>query len=142
LYCDGDLIGGMSLSKHHRNNVEMTLNRLCFRKGFQIVGGASKLLSHCKEWAKTQGYSKIISWSDNRWSSGNVYEKMGFKLEKDLPPDYSYVYLKGKAKRYSKQSKKKSNTGCPKDKTEVEWMTELGYARIWDCGKKRWVFKI
>ena len=38
----------------------------------------------------------------------------------------------------TKQSQKKSNTNCPKDKTEYLWAKERGFARIWDCGKKRW----
>ncbi len=36
---------------------------------------------------------------------------------------------------------KKSNTGCPEDKTEKEWCLENGYVRIWDCGKKRWSYE-
>lgn len=26
--------------------------------------------------------------------------------------------------------------------TEKELAESLGYARIWDCGKKRWVYKV
>jgi hypothetical protein len=65
---------------------------------------------------------------------------MGFILEKELAPDYSYVLLSNPKIRIPKQKMKKKNINCPKNKTESEFTKELGYSRIWDCGKKRWVF--
>ena len=88
------------------------------------------------------GYKDLISWSDNRWSQGRVYEKMGFTLDSELPQDYSYVNVKRPIERLSKQSQKKSNTNCPEGMTEKEWAEERGLARIWDCGKKRWKLEI
>lgn len=141
IFNNGELLGVMSLGRHHRSN-DLVLNRLCFKFGVQVLGGASKLFSRCLKWCEGR-HEKIITWSDNRWSSGKIYEKLGFTLEKELPPDYSYVVARGgSVKRLSKQSCKKSNKGCPVDKTEREWMAELGYARMWDCGKKRWVFNL
>jgi len=45
-------------------------------------------------------------------------------------------------KRISKQSQAKNKNGCPINTTEREWCLELGLARIWDCGKKRWIYEI
>jgi hypothetical protein len=106
---------------------------MCFKPNIQVVGGASKLL------ASLRGDQPIISWSDNRWSQGNVYKEMGFTLGQELPQDYSYVDLKKPYRRISKQSQKKSNTNCPTSLTERQWCAERGLARIWDCGKKRWI---
>jgi hypothetical protein len=103
-----------------------------------VVGGAQKLFKACKSWAINSGTNKIISWSDNRWSQGTVYEKLGFQLDKELNVDYSYVDLKNPIKRLSKQSQKKSNTQCPANITEREWSIQRGLSRIWDCGKTRW----
>lgn len=141
LYYKDELVGALSLGKHHRKNSpqEIVLSRLCFKMNYQIIGGASKLLKHALNWSKLHGYSKLISWSDNRWSNGNVYLKLGFTLEEELKPDYSYVDMKSPKQRLSKQSQKKSNTHCPKNKTENEKAAEDRLARIWDCGKKRWV---
>lgn len=141
LYYNDVLVGCMSLAKHHRTNNDLVLDRLCFHSGYQIVGGSAKLLNACKSWAKSD-YEKIITWSDNRWGSGDVYSRLGFVLDKELGPDYSYVNMKSGAKRRSKQSMKKSKINCPEDKTEVEYCLELGYARIWDCGKKRWIISL
>ena len=143
LFYNNTLIGAMSLGKHHRENNgnRIILNRLCFKIGIQVIGGASKLLKHCLSWCNKNNYNTIISWSDNRWSVGKIYEKLGFVLDKELPPDYSYVN-NSKHIRINKQSCKKKNIKCPTNKTEKEWLLNNGFARIWDCGKKRWLYRI
>lgn len=135
---DDELIGLLVLGRHHRKIEVKTITRLCFKSGVQIVGGVSKLLKACKQYCKDNNISELVTWSDNRWSEGNTYKKTGFSLDAELPPDYSYVNLKSSKKRISKQSQKKSKTGCPMNKTEREWCAEHDLARIWDCGKKRW----
>jgi hypothetical protein len=139
LFYNDNLVGVITGGHHHRNEDSsvLILNRLAFKEGYQIVGGSSKLLKNLTDYAKTNNYSKIISWSDNRWSEGNVYKKMGFMLEKELGPDYSYV--KG-ASRIDKQScqKKKLLKENAVGNTETEMAHSLNYYKIWDCGKKRW----
>lgn len=128
LYAD-ELVAAISINSHHRQE-GLVLDRLAFKKGIAIHGGSSKLFKRCK----TLG--KIISWSDNRWSTGQVYKKLGFEGE-ELDPDYSYASRK---KRLSKQSCMKSKIGCPDSLTEKEFMNSKGYSRIWDCGKIRWTW--
>ena len=139
---ENELVGVMSLGRHHRNYDFLVLDRLCFKNGVQIVGGASKLFSTCVEWAKTTNYKEILSFSDNRWSLGRVYNALNFGMVKDYNPDYSYVDIKLPNKRWSKQSQKKTLTDCPDELTEYDWAHHRGLARIWDCGKKRWIFKL
>lgn len=132
-----ELVGCLSIGNHHRSN-HIVINRLCFKGGVKIIGGSAKLFSACKRWCRENGFDQIATWSDNRWSEGDVYLKNGFSMDRELPPDYSYVDTKRRGKRLSKQSMKKSNTHCPKNITEKKWAEENGLARIWDCGKKRW----
>lgn len=140
LFNGTDICGAMSFGRHNRNYDVLTLDRLCFKDGIQIVGGASKLFNSCIERSKKEGYNEVISFSDNRWSIGKVYQALNFTLDKECKPDYSYVYINREIKRLSKQSQKKSAVNCPADLTELEWATERNLARIWDCGKKRWKF--
>lgn len=142
LYHADELCGVISLGRHNRQYNALVLDRLCFKHGTQVVGGASKLFSRCVEWAKAQGHQEIISFSDNRWSLGNVYEALKFEMIKDYRPDYSYVDVKKPNERISKQSQKKGVTDCPDGMTEYDWAHTRGLARIWDCGKKRWLFRI
>lgn len=143
LFHEEKLLGLISGNRHHRQGFKnvLVLNRLVFKSDISIPGGASKLLKELIKYAKENNYDKIISWSDNRWSEGNVYKKMGFIMEKELPVDYSYVK---KENRYSKQSNQKKHLlkkGAI-GKTESEMALSLGLYRIWDCGKKRWSIDI
>ena len=136
IFYKDELMGVMTASPHHRQNNDVAvLDRLVFKSEIKILGGASKLLKQLKNIAKSMGFNKIISWSDNRWSQGGVYKSMGFTLETDLPPDYSYVKAN---RRFSKQSMKKSALEQQSGLTEKELRRNQGYDWIWDCGKKRW----
>ena len=137
LYSGESLIAVMTFGGHHRQGNEViVLDRFVIKSGYSIVGGASKLLKNALRYLPK---GEITSWSDNRWSQGNVYAKLGFTLGGELNPDYSYYDSRiAKSARVSKQSQMKKRTGCPKEKTEKEWSLENGLWRIWDCGKKRW----
>jgi hypothetical protein len=124
-----------------RDNKSLELNRFCSLDTCIIPGIASKLFSFfIKEYSPT----KIISFSDNRYSSGNVYPILGFTKEKELPADYSYVQSQSN-RRYHKfafsKSKILKNHKFDSTMTEWEMMQALGYDRIWDCGKIKWVWE-
>ena len=110
---------------------------MCFKDNIKILGGSQKLFKAAKNWAIENNHTSIISWSDNRWSQGKVYEHLGFKLDKELGADYSYVDLKNPKIRLSKQSQKKKENQL---QTESQMAHEKGLAKIWDCGKKRWIY--
>jgi DNA-binding CsgD family transcriptional regulator len=137
------LVAVITGGRHHRGNASeaLILDRLCVISGMHIPGAASKLLKSLRKYAADNGHNKIVSWSDNRWSEGNVYKTLGFALDGDLSPDYSYTKNR---KRFSKQSCTKTNLRKRGGigQTEPELATSLGYNRIYDCGKKRWVLDI
>ncbi len=139
LFYKDELVGVMTFGTHHRDTDKLVLDRLCFKEDVSVAGGSSRLFKHL---LMTSQATSVISWSDNRWSQGNVYKSLGFTLDEELGPDYSYVDLKKCDKRISKQSQMKKNTGCPEDKTEHEFALEQGLARIYDCGKKRWLYTV
>jgi len=143
LIYNNEIVASMTVSKHHRQNIEgnpLILNRLCFKNGYTIQGGASKLFKYLKNWAIGEGYDRIISWSDSCWTEGKIYEILDFELVKEYDPDYFY-WDSINNKYLSKQSQKKSNTGCPKEITEKEWALQKGLFRIWNCGKKLWQYE-
>lgn len=148
LYHGDELVSVMTFS-NTRSNTSGTidLNRFCTKIDTRVVGGASKLLKYFIR-NKSNGITTIVSFSDNRYSTGKLYESIGFTMEKIIPPDYSYT--KNYRNRHHKALFRKNNLiskfGLDEDyvksKTEWELMQELGYDRIWDCGKKRWVMYI
>jgi len=145
IFYKDELLGVLSLGRHNRDNRDnrlIVLDRLCFKTGWRVVGGASKLFSKAKEWALDNGFYSILSFSDERLSIGTVYERLGFTLDCVLPPDYLYIKKDDLGVAFSKQSQRKKNTGCPTGTTEKEWAEKKGLVQAYDAGKKRWIFRL
>jgi len=108
------------------------VNLVRFSSSLSITGGCSRIV---KYYFTNYPCEFIVSFADLRWSNGDMYFLMGFTEISRVPPMQSYVgnhyYV-----RYSKQAfpRKKIN---PDNLPITEWdrMKELGYDRIWDCGK-------
>jgi len=130
------------MNKKQNKKDEYELKRFCTSSKYIISGIANRLLSF---FIKKYNPKKIISFADRRWTlnkNNNLYVNLGFKLTKILPPDYTYYNSKiSRYKRLHKFSfgksslKKKYPEIYNENKTEWEMMQELGYDRIWDCGK-------
>lgn len=108
--------------------------------GSSVVGGASKLLTY---FIKNYKPKFIVSYSDNRWSQGHLYETLGF--EKISKPTIGYWYVDSysyRLHRFNFTKKELVKAGNDPSKTEWEIMQSLGYDRIWDCGHQRFVLKI
>lgn len=133
----GEILSIMTFSRHHRQGANdlFVLSRLATKLDTRVTGGASKMFRHMLD--RNPHVNTVITWSDNRLSDGGVYAKLGFVIDERLRPDY--FYIKDGIRR-SKQSMKKSNTGCPPHITESQWATDHGYVRFWDAGKIRWKY--
>jgi rubrerythrin len=121
-------------------NYELT--RYCSLKNFNIIGGASKLLSF---FVKNNKPKSILSYADRRWSDGNVYEKIGFKFLKFTPINYWYTknYKKREHRfQFQKHLLKNKFKNFDPGLTEYENMKNNGYTRIWDCGHIKYVLDI
>lgn len=107
----------------------------------RVVGGASKLLKH---FISQHLPNKIISYSDNEWSTGNLYSTLGFTLETEIKPSYWYVAPREEKlmHRYNFAKHKLVEKGYDATQTEREITKQMGLLRVWDCGKKRWVLTL
>lgn len=113
------------------SDTEFELVRLCTKIDTIVVGGVSKLYKH---FVKTHTPTRIISFANRDWSTGNVYESIGMKLVSYTEPGYFYSNGKRKEHRYNVQKHKLVELGYDSSKTEYEIMNDRGYYRIWDCG--------
>jgi len=126
---------------------QIELSRFASKLNVSIVGIASKFLSFFN---KNFNHEKldIISYSDNRWSDGNVYRQIGFKQISNSKPGYFYVYMKSgelqgirihrsnfMKHRLEKIFRKKMDLSL----SEYELLQQEGYDRIWDCGTTKWL---
>lgn len=124
-----------------------TLSRYATR--VTVTGGASRLF---KAFVEDKNPKTVKSFSDNRFFSGGVYEQLGFELVEDSAADYQVWHkklgLKPKThwQRREIQSRAK-DLGIDLDfdhetdpRTERDMTYLLGGRRIYDCGKKKWVW--
>jgi hypothetical protein len=127
---------------------EFELKRFATKIDYRTPGIAGKLL---KYFIQKYTPTKIISFADKTTTinTENLYTKLGFICKETIGPDYKYFNPKVSRNRrlhkfgFGKNSiKKKFPEVYNPDKTEWEMMQELGYDRIWDCGKFRYEMEI
>jgi very-short-patch-repair endonuclease len=125
-------------SKHQQNTYELI--RYCTIGTFSIIGGGGKLFKH---FLKTHVPESVISYADRRWSQGNFYKQLDFKLEKNTEPNYWYTknYTSREHRfNFQKHLLQKKYKDYSPELTEKEIMLKNGYTRIWDCGHLKYVF--
>jgi len=134
---DNELVAVMSFNKHPKHEWEIT--RFANKLNTTVVGGASRLF---KRFLNDYNPTQILTYADRRYSDGNLYKKLGFKLDGITKPNYCYVK---KQKVYSRQKfmkhklKDKLDEFDP-DLTEAENMFNNGYRRLWDAGNYRFIW--
>jgi len=138
----GTLVAVMTFSKNRagigKNRGEDTYELVRYATAKNVVAGASKLLHH---FIKTQKPKIIISYSDNLYSTGSMYKKLGFALEGENKVGYWYYDPKHKKQyhRYNFTKHKLVLAGFDPTKTENQIMSERGFLKIWDCGSRTWI---
>lgn len=143
LFYQNQLVAGMSfapprlgIGKHQKPEGVWELVRAV--SGTCVQGGASRMLSH---FVRTHRPSQVYSYSDNEWSTGDLYRQLGFDLEREVAPGYWYVSpdcgVRQHRFRFAKH--RLVSEGYDPDLTEREIMANRGYLRVWDCGKRLWV---
>lgn len=136
LFHEGQLVSVMTFGKRKitKGQASMQMLRFCNRRGYRVIGGASKLFCH---FLKKVNADRIISYADNRISNGNLYQKLGFFLLRQTKYNYWYVEKSGRLYHRSKFMKHKLNT----DLSQRDYMYSNGYRRYYDCGHKVYEYK-
>ena len=99
-----------------------------------------------KYFVKNYNPSEVKSFADRRWTldkDDNLYIKIGFKLDKIIKPDYSYINNKTSLSHKFNFRKKilHKKYGLPLTMTETEMTEQLGYYKIWNCGLYKYLWK-
>ena len=135
LYADDELIAIMTFGKRTLSAQKPTweMIRYCSKINTRVVGGASRLLKH---FLKTHKPNKLTTYANLRYSTGNLYEKIGFKRSHVSRPNYWYVKGGQILSRIACQKHKLPSLLKTFDKSlsESENMTNNGYSRLYDCG--------
>jgi hypothetical protein len=125
LYNNNELVSLMTFEQFEGRKKmklgEWNLNRFCNKLNVNVVGGASKLLQY---FIANYSPSRIISYADKDWSTGHLYENIGFAKLYETKPDYKYIVSN---KRVHKSNFRKSKTGISEK--------SLDLVKVYDCGK-------
>lgn len=129
----------MSFNKHSKYEWEIT--RLSSKLNFNIVGGASRLLSKFINDVKPK---QIMTYSDKRFGNGEVYSKLGFKLIGETKPNYCYIKnsLVYSRQQFQKHKLKKKLQIFNDKLSEAQNMFNNKYRRMWDAGHNKFLLEI
>ena len=124
-------------SKKQEGSFELL--RFCTKSNLNIVGGASKLFHF---FIKNYKPLVVLSYADRRWSVGNVYTLMGFNYIKKTEPNYFYIIDNVRKNRFSfRKDVLIKKYGCSPSDTEHNFCKSQGWYRIYDCGRKVFVWE-
>lgn len=147
---DAELIAVMSI-RFNKTKKELEIKR--FATKYSVPGGFSKLLKnslleHQKDnttvnifGAEYTGAERVVSYSHNDHSWGEVYQKNGFTKVHDGEPGYFYIRNGRREFRlnYSpKRFREREDLIFEEGLKERELATLNGLVRIWDSGSARW----
>ena len=144
LFYNDELLEVMTFGKpRFTQKYQYELLRLCTKKYYSVIGGASKLW---KYFLTKYSPKSVLSYANRRFSNGSIYETLGFKFINETRPNYWYF-------KHSSDKLLLSRLQCQKHKlsklfdefnpllSEVENMKHNGYSRIFDCGNLVYVWK-
>jgi len=137
LFHNDELVSIMVLNTTNIED-EFEINRLCNKLNTQVLGGASKLLTH---FINSYQPKSIIAIVDRRYSQGSLYKELGFEFIENIEPRYWY-FMKNETIHYNSFKFRKDvliNEGFDSNKTEFEIMNERGYLKIYDCGSMKYI---
>lgn len=126
LFYEGELLSLGLFGKSVFRRGCMELIRFCTKKGFTVVGGFQKILKRYED-------VDIVSYSDGRYSDGDVYLKSGFDLLSDNGPTPWYTKDYDVLKHRYIIAKK-----VYPELTQWESAKKDGWDRVWDAGQKTW----
>lgn len=141
LYYLGELVSVMTFGRPRYNKqIDYELIRYCNKIDTSVIGAASKLFNY---FIKTYSPQSVISYADRKWSTGNLYYTLGFRLDHISPPSYFYVESNGTVHHrgeFKKMYLKDKLEIFDESLTESQNMFNNKYYKIYDCGTYAFVW--
>lgn len=140
----GELVSLLTFGKNRfSKQTDWEMYRFCSKIGCTVRGGLEKLFNYFKE---NYDPASILTFSDRRYFTGDVYSRIEFTLVAITPPNYHYFKVNRHDTVFSSRNRfqkhKLKNLLEKYDDGLTEWgnMQINGYDRIWDCGNMKWVW--
>lgn len=143
---DGELVALATFKKTNMvkggNGDRWELSRFCTSLNTTVVGAASRLIQHFMK-DHNPNRLDLISYADARWSTGALYQGIGFKFDSRTAPSYWYLSNSYSKRVHRSTYMKHKLVRTPGDEKLTEWelARRAGLDRIWDCGTTKWVLE-
>ena len=115
-------------TKNKNDTIEVA--RVCSEVGVVIRGAFSKIMKYAIQWAKEEGYEKILTYSDCRYSWGKSYKNYGFSFTSHTGFGYDYTDFFFRHGRFQFRA----NDG----KSEKQIAVDNEVCKIYNAGNYRW----
>lgn len=144
LYYNEQLVSVMTFGRQRmkkEDNKNYELVRYCVKSGYTIVGGANKLL---KTFEMQNKPLTLVSYSDNDYFTGGIYNQLGFEYDKQCSLSY-YWYMNGKEYKREECQVNKLKKLYPNlyakttNSKENYIMVSLGAKKVYRSGNTRWI---
>ena len=141
LYYNSELVEIMTFGKPRYNkHYEWELLRLCSKSQYRVAGGASKLFNY---FINTYHPLSIISYCDISKFTGEVYERLGMKLDHLTPP--AKIWSLGDLKLTDNLLRQRGydqlfGTNYGKGTSNEKLMLDSGWLPVYDCGQGVYVW--
>jgi hypothetical protein len=119
------------------------LNLLRYATSRNVPGGFTKLVAYVeKQYQNNADFDKIITFSDNAISDGNLYKTNGFQEVALIRPDYSYVVKKQRQHKFGYRLRRfREDPGLlyKEGMSESQLASLNKIPKIYDAGKTKWL---
>ncbi len=135
LVFNDEIVGCLSMRKPlHANHGTLELARLCFRTNTSVAGGSTRLLKYMKDFAKSSGYKRIMTYADQRLGHNNHYQKSGFQFVGETPIRFWWTDFSQRYNRFQFRAKD--------GKSQKEVAEKAGVTRIWGCKNSKYMLQL
>ena len=141
LYHENKLIQIETFGKpRFSSKYDWELVRECSKKDVSVIGGKSKLFKYFCDNYKPKN---VVSYCNAALFSGDSYLKCGMTLEQWNNPGYVWCKQHIALSRYKCQKHKllKKYPEFNSNMTELDIMHSLGFAKLYDCGQKVFIWQ-
>jgi len=140
LFHNEELVSLMIFGKRRigkKTSDEYELLRFCSKLNTNVIESEDNLFKYFVENYKP---SKITTYADRSWSTGDLYKKLGFEYKGKTQLNYYYVIDGIRHHRFNYRKDKLIKEGFDKNKTEHEIMIDRGIYRIYDSGNLKFEY--
>jgi hypothetical protein len=133
LFRNDELLSLMTFGKpRYKQEAEWELLRFCSRGDISVSGAGSRLFS---KFVSETAPNKVVSYSLNRWGTGEIYKVLGF-LKKSSNPSPVYLWrADGKLRSWRASILRARRKGIAQSGGEIE-----GTLKVHDPGSSTWLW--